>query len=183
MRRVIVVFLIGFGCLILSGCVRLGPEPSVHPHSVVTVPTFCLYDGDAPQSIVSIHVVRRSKDDDERIDIMEWSSKTPWAAADQMAWEIEYAPDSEAQPSQRPFSCITYGKVPPGYIKTTPAVSLIPERLYTVFIGDNSKRSAGVVLFIIRSSDTGSPIKLEYSIDPIHYHGVRIINNRGGTDQ
>ena len=183
MRGVIFGVLICIACLLSSACVRLGPEPSVHPHSAVTVPTFCLYDGDAPQSIVSIHVVRRSKDDDERIDIMEWSSKTPWAAADQMAWKIEYAPDSEAQTLQRPFSCITYGKAPPGYIETTPALPLIPERLYTVFMGDNSKRSARLVLFIIRSSDTGSPVKLEYSIDPIHYHGVRIINNRGGTDQ
>ena len=183
MHRVIFGVLICIVCLFSSGCVRLGPEPSVHPHSEVTVPTFCLYDGDAPQSIVSIHVVRRSKDDDERIDIMEWSSKTPWAAADQMAWKIEYAPNPDAQLSPRSFSCITYGKVPPGYIETIPAVPLIPERLYTVFIGDNSKRSAGLVLFIIRASDTGSPVKLEYSIDPIHYHGVRIINNRRGTDQ
>ena len=183
MRRVIVVFLIGVGCLVSSGCVRLGPEPSVQAHSEVTAPTFCLYDGDAPQSIVSIHVMRRSKDDEERVDIMEWSSKTPWAAADQMAWEIEYAPDPEIQPAPRPFSCITYGKAPPGYIETTPAVPLIPERLYTVFIGDNSKRAAGLALFISRASDTGSPVKLEYSIDPVHYHGVCIINDRGGTDQ
>ena len=183
MRRVTFGVLICIVYLFSSGCVRLGPEPSVHPHSEVTAPTFCLYDGDDPQAIVLIHVMRRSKDDDERIDIMEWSSKTPWAATDQMAWKIEYAPDPEAQPSPRPFSCITYGKVPPGYIETAPAVPLIPERLYTVFIGDKSERSARLVLFIIRASDTGSPVKLEYSIDPIHYHGVRIINDREGTDQ
>ena len=183
MMRGVLVVLICVGCLVSSGCVRLGPEPSVHPHSEVTAPTFCLYDGDDPQAIVLIHVMRRSKDDDERIDIMEWSSKTPWAATAQMAWKIEYAPDPEAEPSPRPFSCITYGKVPPGYIETAPAVPLIPERLYTAFIGDNSKRSPGLVLFIIRASDTGSPVKLEYSIDPIHYHGVRVINYQGGTDQ
>ena len=85
MMRVIVIFLIGVGCLVSSGCVRLGPEPSVYSHSEVTAPTFCLYDGDAPQSIVSIHVMRRSKEDEERVDIMEWRMKTPWAAADQMA--------------------------------------------------------------------------------------------------
>ena len=53
---------------------------------------------------------------------------------DQVAWVMEYAPDPEAEPPPRPFSCITYGKVPPGYIEKIPAVPLIPERLYTVLL-------------------------------------------------
>ena len=157
---------------------RVGPQPSVHPHSEVTAPTFCLYDGDDPQAIVLIHVMRRSKEDDERIDIMEWSSKTPWAATDQMAWKIEYAPDPEAEPSPRPFSCITYGKVPPGYIEKTPAAPLIPERLYTVLLDPKEVTARGGMYFIIRLDSAGHPTQLEYTIKPERLDHVRAITQQ-----
>ena len=42
MTRVIIVFLIGVGCLVPSGCLK-GMHGLTHPHSEVTAPTFCLY--------------------------------------------------------------------------------------------------------------------------------------------
>ena len=178
MMRVIVVFLIGVGCLILSGCVPIRADSSLHPHSAVITPTFCLYEGNDPKPIVSIIVERRSKDDDQRIEIMEWRRKLPWAASDQNAWILEYAPDP-SDPYQKPFTCITYGKAPPGYKQAAPAMSLIPERLYTVSFANrtrgNSKRWARTLFFIIRADPTGRPVKVEYGIDPIST-GIRVIN-------
>ena len=37
-KQAIFGLLVGVGCLFSSGCVRLGPEPSVHPHLEVTAP-------------------------------------------------------------------------------------------------------------------------------------------------
>lgn len=182
MCRVIFGVLICIACLISSGCVRLGPAPSVHPHSEVTKPTFCIHEDDSPRPIGLIHVERRSKQNDERIEIMDWYNKKPWTSSDQVAWEIEYAPAPSypSDPYHKPFSCITYGKVPPGYKETAPAQPLIPERLYIVSIVDKSTRAYNSVFFIIRASDTGSPVKLEYSMDSVYYHGVHIITPRKG---
>lgn len=183
MCRVIFGVLICIACLISCGCRRVGPAPSVHPHSKVTAPTFCIHEDDSPQPIGLIHVECRSKQDDERIEIMDWHSKKPRASSEQLAWQIEYAPDPSypSDPYHKPFSCITYGKAPPGYKETVPAQPLIPERLYIVSIVDNSTRAYNSVFFIIRASDTGSPVKLEYSMDSVYYHGVHIITPREGS--
>ena len=137
----------------------IGADPSLHPHSAVTTPTFCLYNGNDPKPIVSIIVEQRPKDDDQRIEIMEWRRKLPWAASDQNAWILEYALDP-SDPYQKPFTCITYGKAPPGYIEKIPAQPLIPERLYTVVL-----KWWGVVIFVIRTDSMGRPTHLEYAID------------------
>jgi hypothetical protein len=51
MRRVIVVFLIGVGCLVSSGCLTTDLRHGyTHPHSAVTAPTFCLYNGEDEHS-------------------------------------------------------------------------------------------------------------------------------------
>ena len=183
MCRVIFGVLICIACLISSGCRRVGPVPFFHPHSEVMTPTFCIYEKDAPRPIGSITVVLRSKQDDERIEIMDRHSKKPRASFEQLAWQIEYAPNlsDPLDPYHQPFSCILYGKAPPGYKETAPAQSWIPERLYTFIIGDNSTQALSDAFFIIRTSDTGSPVKLEYSVDPIHFHGLHIITPRKGS--
>ena len=94
---------------------------------------------------------------------------------DQVAWVMEYAPDPEAEPSPRPFSCITYGKVPPGYIEKIPAAPLIPERLYTVLLDPKEVTARGGVYFIIRLDSAGHPTQLEYTIKPTRLDHVRVV--------
>ena len=171
MRRVIFCMLIYIVCLVSSGCVTDSLRDGLpHPNSEITAPTFCLYDGafrleseqhkePAPIYYVSVH--RHNKINDEPID---WSKWREYGAirphVDQVAWEIEYAPDSKSDPPERRFSCITYGKAPPGYIEKIPAEPLIPERLYSVLL-----KTGGVFVFVIRADSQGEPTHLEYAID------------------
>ena len=185
MRRVTFGVLIYIVCLVLSGCVRIGAEPSLHPHSEVMSPTFCLfdYDGSDPEPIAAIEVTRRAKENDERIEIMEWRMKTPWAARDQEAWDLKYAPDAST-PSVKAFSCITYGKAPPGYKEESPALPLTPERIYTVMMaslerGDTRDWTSRMIVFIIRLGLNDEPDKLEYSISP--FNSIHIIPLREGA--
>ena len=171
MRRVIFCMLIYIVCLVSSGCVTDSWRHGLpHPHSELTAPTFCLYDGPfrleserhkKPLPIYYVSVHRRNKIDDEPID---WSKWREYGAirphTDQNSWEIEYVPDSKSDPPERRFSCITYGQVPPGYIEKIPAEPLIPERLYSVLL-----KSGGVLLFVIRADSQGEPTHLEYAID------------------
>ena len=94
---------------------------------------------------------------------------------DQVAWVMEYAPEPEAEPSPRPFSCITYGKVPPGYDEKIPAVPLIPERLYTVLLEPQEVTARGGMYFIIRLDSTGHPTQLEYTLKPTRLDQIREI--------
>ena len=94
--------------------------------------------------------------------------------SDEVTWEMEYVPDDEAHPLARPFSCITYGKVPPGYIETIPAQPLTPERVYTVRLQSEGGKPMSWVYFIIRADSTGRLTQLEasharrYRRDDIH---------------
>jgi hypothetical protein len=97
---------------------------------------------------------------------------------DQVAWEMEYVPDDQAHPLTRPFSCITYGKVPPGYDETIPAVPLIPERLYTVLLETQEVTARGGMYFIIRSDLAGHPTQLEYTIKPTRLDQIRVITQQ-----
>ena len=97
---------------------------------------------------------------------------------DQVAWVMEYAPDPESEPSPRPFSCITYGKVPPGYEETIPAVPLIPERLYTVLLETQEVTTRGGMYFIIRLDSAGHPTQLEYTIKPARLDHVRAVTQQ-----
>ena len=45
MRRAIVGFIIGVVCLFSSGCVGSMTHGYTHPHSEITAPAFCFYDG------------------------------------------------------------------------------------------------------------------------------------------
>ena len=68
MLRCLVVLI---GLLITSGCVIMAGTPSIHPHSQIMAPTFCLHGGKSePLPITGIAVERGEKVNDERI---EWS--------------------------------------------------------------------------------------------------------------
>lgn len=169
MRRVIFCVLIYIVCLVSSGCPAPMMHGSPHPHSELTAPTFCLYEGrvileserhNKPAPIYYIRVKRLNKIDDEPIDwakLKEYNQIRP--SIDQYSWEIEYAPDDKSDPPDRRFSCVTYGKAPPGYIEKIPAQPLIPERLYSVLI-----QPGGVLIFVIRADSMGRETHLEYAI-------------------
>ena len=78
---------------------------------------------------------------------------------DQMAWSMDDVGDD--LDVTRPFSCLIYGKAPPGYDETTPAVPLIPERLYTVLLLSKHGTPHNSMYFIIRADSTGHPTQLE----------------------
>ena len=176
--RAIAVLCICIGCLVSSGCLR-GLHGLTHPHSDVTAPTFCLYEGwkdgweeehGLPVPIYLIRVTRAEKfGGDERFEWRNWRSWRKGRDSDEVTWEMEYVPDDEAHPLARPFSCITYGKVPPGYEERIPPVPLVPERLYTVQILPKGLTPTSRVYFIIRADSTGHPTQLEAS--HVHRYG------------
>ena len=204
--RAIAVLLIGISSLFSSGCASK-LHGFAHPHSDMTTPTFCLHEGDAqdknapPVPIYRISVFRdKHKRGNQRLEWRNWDLwrdgrrgyPVAWEIeygdsvaearlsrdTDQVAWEMEYAPELEAQPSPRPFSCITYGKVPPGYEETIPAVPLIPERLYTVLLETQEVTTRGGMYFIIRLDSAGHPTQLEYTIKPARLDHVRAVTQQ-----
>ena len=157
MLRCLVVLI---GLLVTSGCVTIAGDPSLHPHSEIMAPTFCLHGGKSePRAITEIAVIRGKKVNDERI---EWVESGPWKGDEQVAWVLEYGPDGSDPPANT-FSCITYGKVPPGYKEESPALPLTPERLYRVMIWNEDASHPTEMYFIIRLDPMGRPVKLEYA--------------------
>ena len=184
MMRIIVVFLIGVGCLFYSGCVP-HMDGLTHPHSDIEAPTFCLYGGgwteqDAkPQPIYRLRVTREEKfSGDERFEWRNWLSWRKKRYADQDTWDIEYAPDGKSNPPEKPFSCLTYGKAPPGYIEHIPAQPLIPERVYTVLIEPKGGTPKSGVYFIIRADAQGHPIHLEHTTHPNDLDRIQVITKQ-----
>ena len=157
------------GPLVMSGCITIAGIPSLHPHSEIMTPTFCLHGGNSePCAITEIAVVRAEKVNDERIEWVEsgppvWSGL--WRGGDQLAWVLEYAPDGSDPPANT-YACITYGKALPGYQETTPALPLTPERLYSVEVETEDAQVGALMYFIIRLDPMGRPVKLEYA--PAH---------------
>ena len=154
-------FIALIGLLVTSGCITIAGDPSLHPHSDIMAPTFCLHDGKShPRPITEIAVIRGERVNDERIEWCE--SDFPWSAMwegdDQVAWVLEYAIDGSDS-----FSCITYGKAPPGYMERSPALPLTPERLYRVMIWNEDASHSTEMYFIIRLDPMGRPVKLEYT--------------------
>ena len=190
MMRLIICFFISLSCFFYSGCVP-SMHGLAHPHSEIQVPTFCLYDGretkqDAkPQPIYRLRVTREEKfSDDARFEWRNWLSWRKKRYADQDTWDIEYAPDGKSNPAEKPFSCITYGKVPPGYVEHIPAQPLIPERLYTVLLRRSKGRPPNSwVYFIIRADAQGHPIQLEHTIHPNDLDRIHIITKEECCDE
>ena len=138
--------------LVTSGCVIGAGTPSIHPHSEIMAPTFCLHDGKSePRAITGIAVERGEKVNDEPIKWIE--SDEPWIAMwegrDQAAWVLEYTPDGSDPPANT-YACITYGKAMPGYKEKSPALPLTPERLYRVTIQTEDADADATMYFIIR---------------------------------
>ncbi len=166
------------GLLITSGCVIMAGDPSMHPHSKIMTPTFCLHDGNSePLPITGITVIRAEKVNNERI---EWVESGPpawyglWRGGDQLAWVLEYAPDG-SDPPPNTYACITYGKALPGYKEKTPALPLTPERLYRVEIEREDATSYVKMYFIIRLDLIGRPVKLEYIPSYLQPRDVQVI--------
>ena len=152
------------GLLIISGCVIMAGTPSIHPHSEIMAPTFCLHGGRSePLPITGIAVERGENVNDERIEWRE--SGNPWwrlwKGRDQAAWSLEYAPDGSDPPTNT-YACITYGKALPGYKEKSPALPLTPERFYRVTIQAEDADADATMYFIIRLDLAGRPVKLEY---------------------
>lgn len=157
MKRPIVGFIICVGGSVMGGCVPpTAGILTIHPHSSVTAPMFCLFVGG-----------------DEAGPIGEIKVHTRGESKSKLVWFIEYDPDP-AQPYVRPLACITYGKLPPGYKEKVPVIPLTPERLYYVNI-KKPRDSAypASVSFTLRSNPSGEPVKLEYSSG--RYRGLQVI--------
>ena len=140
------------GLLITSGCMIMAGTPSIHPHSQIMAPTFCLHGGKSePLPITGIAVIRGDKVNDERI---KWGeSGNPWRGlwegSDQVAWVLEYVPDGSDPPANT-YACITYGKALPGYKEKSPALPLTPERLYSIAIKTEDTPDRAEMYFKIR---------------------------------
>ena len=65
------------GLLVISGCITWAGDPSIHPHSEIMAPTFCLHGGEEPLPITEIAVIRGEKVNDEPIEWRE-SGATVW---------------------------------------------------------------------------------------------------------
>ena len=174
MRRVIFGGIICIVCLVSSGCVIIAGTPTIHPHSDIMVPTFCLHIGSEPREITRLRVRRGDKVNDERIEWLESGDTWLWDGADQEAWSLEYVPDASDPPANT-YSCITYGKAPPGYKEKAPALPLTPERLYYVAIEREDATADAMIFFIIRLDPMGRPVKIEYTSSNHDAHNVKVI--------
>ena len=150
--------------LLTSGCARMNARAIVHPHSSVTSPTFCYYSeswrGEKPPE------PERSQNSEPRaIGRLEVGLINANFNVIEEAWVIHYLPDPLYE-ELTPYSCITYGKLPPGYREQARAVPLIPGRHYWVRIKSlKGYYEGGNISFHIRLDSNGHPAKLEYSDD------------------
>lgn len=165
MRGLVALIICIVSCAV-NGCVPGSGIVTIHPHSEVTAPTFCLYDVQShPVSIQQIRVYLGAKVNDERMEWSEWKEYSPVLTGfDHKSWVLEFAPNF-SDPLARPFACITYGKPPPGYEEKVPVLPLIPERFYFVSVWGKGGRPSSGVSFIIRTDSSGRAIKLEYRGD------------------
>ena len=136
------------GLLITTGCQRI-VMGIVHPHSEPRSPTFCLYAGSNPDPIGQVQVYQLPTEPQEKIKEL---------------WFLEYVSSSERKHAQLPFSCITYGKAPPGYKQKASALPLIPEKVYDVRLR-STHTGVATVRFSLHSDSTGLPLRLEYESD------------------
>ena len=146
--------------LFTSGCSNIVGRGIVHPHSSVTSPTFCVYS----ESLRSEEPKRSQNSEPlaiKRLEVYQTHEKSDVVVE---AWVIHYLPNPLYE-ELRPFSCITYGKLPPGYREKAPALPLIPETHYSVRLSPIPSYYQGSIRFNIRLDSSGQPAKLEYSDD------------------
>ena len=147
--------------LLITGCARTDGRGIVHPHSSVTAPTFCFYS-----ELYRDEEPERSRNSEPRaIGRLEVFLADEDLNVTAEAWIIHYQPDPLYE-ELKPYSCITYGQLPPGYREKAPAPPLIPERHYQVRIESlKGHYEGGYISFDIRLDSNGQPAKLEYSDD------------------
>ena len=162
------------GLIVMSGCITIAGTPTIHPHSEIVAPTFCLHLDSEPREITRLRVMRGDKVNDGRIEWLESGDTWLWDGADQEAWSLEYVPDASDPPANT-YSCITYGKAPPGYKEKAPALPLTPERLYYVAIEREDATADAMIFFIIRLDPMGRPVKIEYTSSNHDAHNVQVI--------
>ena len=146
--------------LVASGCSHIERRGIVHPHSSVTSPTFCVYT----ESGRDEEPKRSQQSKPRAIGRLEVYLRHEKSNVTEEAWVIHYLPDPLYK-ELKPFSCITYGKLPPGYREKAPASPLIPERDYHVRLRSLRDEYGGSIDFNIRLDSNGQPAKLEYSDD------------------
>ena len=149
MMRGLLGFIICIVCCAANGCVVGMGGATLHPHSELMKPTFCIHHQGEPAPIKRLTIFLESNDGSD------YQSRK--------RWELEYAPENSDMRA-RPFACITYGKPPPGYKETVPAQPLIVGTYYyaRIYHGRSSGGYQSEVTFIVKSDSSGAPIKLEY---------------------
>lgn len=151
--------------LVVSGCSNyVATRAIVHPHSAVTAPTFCAYS----ESTRDEEPTRSRQSEPRAIERLEVYLRLEPPELDERVWVIHYRPDPLAD-ELKPYSCITYGKLPPGYRERAPAVPLIPERTYSVHLVTRRSRDESSIKFNIRADANGQPARLEFSEYSIEY--------------
>ena len=173
--RVLVALIICIASCALNGCTPGRGSVRIHPLSEVTSPAFCLHTG--AKKPIAIKWLQVSTYAEERWETL---------------WELAYAPEGTPEPKSqnptlselvnppkpadtpaRPFSCITYGRPPPGYKEKTPAAALIPDTWYSVEVDYRAERVYPAHLyFIIKSDSSGRSSKLEYKY--LHGSSTRV---------
>ena len=163
--------------LFTTGCADMIGRAIVHPHSSVTAPTFCLYkepvDKDEPKRSQESEILAI-----ERLEV--FYGELP----KEEVWVIHYVPDPLYE-DLKPVSCVTYGKLPPGYKEKAPAPPLIAERRYSVRLRSIQDHGAwsgnynyrGVIDFDIRVDANGQSARLEY-IDDRYSGAIKTMRRR-----
>ncbi|MDE0185699.1 MAG: hypothetical protein OXP71_09610 [Candidatus Poribacteria bacterium] len=176
MKRLVLIFCLITGAAILSGCGNKLPRRiTVHPHSEISNPTFCLHNQSEkskhlhqiadPLYIGSITVWRLWQT--EKHNQRELGVKIPWRGDDKCFWRMEYQPRDKR--ASHPLHCIRYGEVPPGYKELVPAKPLEVNRVYTVHLYNLDGYSSEDMRFILRPDSSGAPVRLEYANWDRHY--------------
>ena len=147
--------------LAATGCARTAARAILHPHSSVTSPTFCYYR-ESWRGNKREEPERSQKSEPRAIERLEVYLIHGDNARKEEAWVIHFLPDP-LYTELKPYSCITYGKLPPGYREKAPASPLIPERHYSVRLEPHGSAYTGFLEFYIRLDANGQPAKLEYA--------------------
>ena len=175
--RSVVAILICIAFCALNGCsIGRAGYFRIHPLSAVTKPEFCFYNNaKKPKPIRWLEV----RDNKETLWELVYAPEEPGTPT----WESKYEPPSPPDIPARPFSCITYGRAPPGYQEKTPAAPLMPDTWYSARV---HYRAGGVypahLRFIIRPDSSGQSGTLEYHYYRGDYIRAHVSPNRNTNE-